>query len=67
LAKPTITTLAAGAIALAACAVGIALKINPAWIVLMAGILGILTPQLFAKKQGAGAKTLSPSDQGRAR
>ena len=67
LAKPTSTTLAAGAIALAACAVGIALKINPAWIVLMAGILGILTPQLFAKKPGAGAKTLSPSDQGRAR
>ncbi len=67
LAKSTITTVAGGAIALAACAVGIALKINPAWIVLTAGILGILTPQLFARKQSAGAKALFPSDQGKAR
>jgi chromate transporter len=67
LAKPTITTLTGGVVAVAACAAGIVLRINPAWIVLTAGILGILAPQLLAKKQSAGAKTLSPSDPGRAR
>lgn len=67
LAKPTITTPTGAVIALAACGVGIALKINPAWIVLTAGILGILAPQLLTKKQSAGAKTLSPSDPGKAR
>jgi chromate transporter len=63
LAKPTITTLAGGAIAVAACAVGIVLKINPAWIVLVAGILGILTPQWFAKAQRAAANRSNPSQQ----
>lgn len=67
LAKPTITTPTGAVMALAACGVGIALKINPAWIVLTAGILGILAPQLLTKKQSAGAKTLSPSDPGKAR
>lgn len=67
LAKPTITTPTGAVIALAACGVGIALKINPAWIVLTAGILGILAPQLLTKKQSAGAKTLSPSDPGKTR
>lgn len=67
LAKPTITTVAGGAIALAACAVGIFLRINPAWIVLTAGILGILAPHLFVKNQRAGAKALAPSGPGGAR
>lgn len=64
LAKPTITTVAGGATALTACAVGIVLKINPAWIVLVAGIAGILMPQLFSKQQSGGAKILSPGGQG---
>jgi uncharacterized membrane protein len=67
LGKPTITTLAGGAIAVAACAVGIVLKINPAWIVLAAGILGILTPQWFAKAQSAAAKQSNPSQQEKTR
>ena len=67
LAKPTITTVTSGAIALAACAVGIVLHINPAWIVLTAGILGIIAPQLFAKGQSASAKTAPRSNGGKAR
>lgn len=63
LAKPTITTLASGAIAVAACAVGIVLKINPAWIVLTAGILGILTPQWFSKAQRAAANRSNPQQE----
>jgi len=49
LAKPTITTLTGGVVAVAACAFGIVLRINPAWIVLAAGILGILMPQTFVQ------------------
>lgn len=60
LAKPTITTLAGGVIAVAACAAGIILRINPAWIVLASGILGILMPQRLIQGQLAGG-----SDQGR--
>jgi chromate transporter len=47
LAKPTITTLVAGAMAVAACALGIVLGINPAWIVIGAGVIGILMPSWF--------------------
>ena len=51
LAKPAITTLMGGVVAVAACALGIALRINPAWLVLAAGILGILMPQWFTQGQ----------------
>ena len=51
LAKPTITTLTGGVVALSACVFGIILRINPAWIVLAAGILGILMPQRYAQGQ----------------
>jgi chromate transporter len=56
LAKPTVTTLMGGIVATAACALGIILGINPAWIVLAAGILGILMPQSFTRKDPAKAK-----------
>jgi chromate transporter len=49
LAKATITTLMGGVVAVAACVIGIALRINPAWLVLAAGILGILMPQGFTR------------------
>jgi chromate transport protein ChrA len=61
LAKPTITTLTGGVVAVAACAAGILLRINPAWIVLIAGMLGILWPQRFAPGQSASAKGPQPS------
>jgi chromate transporter len=61
LAKPTITTPTGVVIAVAACAVGIVLKINPVWIVLTAGVLGILMPQMFAAGQSADAKASNPS------
>ena len=61
LAKPTITTLTGGAVAVAACAAGIVLRINPAWIVLIAGMLGILWPQRFAPRQSASANGSQPS------
>lgn len=61
LAKSTITTLTCGLVAVAACAVGIVLRINPAWIVLIAGMLGILWPQRFAPRQSASAKASEPS------
>lgn len=63
LAKPAITTLTGGVVAVAACALGIVLRINPAWIVLVAGMLGILMPEMFAQGQSA-AKRSKPSDQG---
>ena len=62
LAKPAITTLTGGVVAVAACALGIILRINPAWIVLVAGMLGVLIPQMFAQAQGA-AKEPKPSEQ----
>lgn len=61
LAKPTITTLLGGVVAVAACAVGIVLRINPAWLVLAAGILGILKPQWFT--HGEPSKTKSPNSK----
>ena len=61
LAKPTITTPMAGVVAVAACALGIALRINPAWIVLAAGMLGILMPQWLTGKDPS--KTDSPDLQ----
>jgi len=64
LAKPTITTLTSGLVALAACALGVVHGVNPAWIVLAAGILGILMPQSFAQKQRDAAKEANPSGQG---
>jgi hypothetical protein len=67
LAKPTITTLAGGVIAVAACAVGIVLKINPAWIVLAAGMLGIAMPQWFTIAQRAAASGSNPSPQEKTR
>jgi len=42
---------------------GIFLRINPAWIVLVAGMLGILMPQMFAQAQSA-AKETKASEQG---
>jgi chromate transport protein ChrA len=53
LAKPAITTLMAGVVAITACAVGIALKLNPAWIVIGSGVIGILMPQWFNAREGA--------------
>jgi len=61
LAKPTITTLMGGVVAVAACALGIALRINPVWLVLAAGILGILMPQWFT--QGETPKTKSSNSK----
>ena len=55
LAKPTITTVMGVAVAVTACAVGIALGISPAWVVIGAGVIGILMPQWFT--QGQNAKT----------
>ena len=53
LAKPTITTVMAGVMAIAACAFGIALGINPAWIVIGAGVIGILMPHWFTRGEVA--------------
>jgi chromate transporter len=64
LAKPAITTLTGAVVALAACGLGIVLRINPAWIVLVAGMLGILMPQMFARAQSA-ARGSKPSEQGK--
>jgi chromate transporter len=63
LAKPAITTLTGGVVAVAACGLGIVLRINPAWIVLVAGMIGVLMPQMFAQAQSA-AKEPKPSEQG---
>jgi chromate transporter len=63
LAKPAITTPTGAVVAVAACGLGIVLRINPAWIVLVAGILGILMPQIFAQAQSA-TKESKPSEQG---
>jgi chromate transporter len=57
LAKPTITTAAGAVVAVAACALGIILRINPAWIVLTAGILGVLMRQRSAQRELAGEST----------
>jgi chromate transporter len=62
LAKPSITTLTGVVVALAACGLGILLRINPAWIVLVAGMLGILMPQMFAQAQSA-VKGSKPTEQ----
>ena len=62
LAKPAITTLTGGVVAVAACGLGIVLRLNPAWIVLAAGMLGILMPQMFAQSQSA-AEGSKPSEQ----
>lgn len=65
LAKPTITTLTGGVVAVTACAAGIVLRINPAWIVLIAGMLGILWSQRFTQGQGAAAEGSNSSNQGK--
>ena len=62
LAKPAITTLTGGVVAVAACGLGIVLRLNPAWIVLAAGMLGILMPQMFAQSQST-AEGSKPSEQ----
>ena len=67
LAKPTVTTLTGGVVAVAACALGVVLHINPAWIVLAAGILGILMPQRFAQGRSASAKGSKAGDQDKKR
>jgi len=67
LAKPAITTLTGGLVAVAACALGVVHGVNPAWIVLAAGILGILMPQRFAQEQSAGAKKSNPDSHGNKR
>jgi chromate transport protein ChrA len=67
LAKPAITTLTGGMVAVAACALGIVLRVNPAWIVLAAGILGILMSQRFAHGQSAGTKKSNPDSHGNKR
>lgn len=64
LAKPAITTLMGALVAVAACALGVVHGVNPAWIVLAAGLLGLLMPQSFAQKQSAAAKEAKPSGQG---
>jgi chromate transporter len=64
LAKPAITTVAGVIIAGAACALGVVFRVNPAWIVLTAGILGILIPRWFAGAQSANGKGLKASSQG---
>jgi chromate transport protein ChrA len=51
LAKPTVTTVMGVVVAVAACSLGIVLRINPAWLVLTAGILGILMPQWFTREE----------------
>jgi chromate transporter len=56
LAKPAITTMMGGVVAVAACALGVALRINPAWLVLTAGILGILMPRWFTQAQLSDSK-----------
>ena len=67
LAKPTITTLTGGLVAVGACALGVVHGVNPAWIVLAAGILGILMPQRFAHGQSAGTKKSNPDSHGNKR
>lgn len=62
LAKPTITTLTGGFVAVVACVLGIAFRMNPAWLVLAAGILGILMPQWFAREPAP--KAFSPEEEG---
>jgi chromate transporter len=49
LAKPAVTTAMAGLVAVAACALGIVLRLNPAWLVLAGGLLGILRPRWFTQ------------------
>jgi chromate transporter len=56
LAKPAITTVAGIIIAVAACALGIVLRMNPAWIVLTACVLGILMPRWFVREKVPIAK-----------
>jgi chromate transporter len=51
LAKPTVTTVMGVVVAVGACGLGIVLRINPAWLVLTAGILGILMPQWFTREE----------------
>jgi chromate transport protein ChrA len=58
LAKPTITTVLGGVVAITACAFGIALELNPAWIVIGAGVIGILMPHWFT--HGEDVKTRPP-------
>jgi chromate transporter len=53
LAKPTITTAVGGMMAIAACGVGIVLQLNPAWIVIGAGVIGILRPHWFTHGEDA--------------
>jgi chromate transporter len=53
LAKPAITTAMAGLVAVSACALGIALRLNPAWLVLAAGLLGILMPRWFTQSRSS--------------
>jgi chromate transporter len=61
LARPIITTVVGGVLAIAACAVGIALELNPAWIVIVAGVIGILMPNWFA--DGEDAKIRPPKTE----
>ena len=63
LAKPTIITPVAGVVAVAACAVGIVLRINPAWLVLSAGTVGILMPQWFTHRGASKAKSPNTKEE----
>lgn len=56
LAKPAINTVAGVLVAVTACALGIALRLSPAWIVLGAGILGILIPRWFTGEASVNGK-----------
>ncbi|MBI2531379.1 MAG: chromate transporter [Deltaproteobacteria bacterium] len=67
LAKPAITTLTGGLVAVTACALGIVLRVNPALIVLAAGFLGIMMPQRFTQGQSAGTKESNPDSHGNKR
>jgi chromate transporter len=56
LAKPTITTVLGGLVAITACVLGIALELNPAWIVIGAGVIGILMPHWFTHGENANTR-----------
>lgn len=46
LARPIVTTPLAGGLAVAALLAGLALRVNPAWIVIVAGVIGLLARRL---------------------
>ncbi|MBI2348855.1 MAG: chromate transporter [Deltaproteobacteria bacterium] len=63
LGKPAVTTPAGAVVAVAACALGIAFRMNPAWLVLAAGVFGILMPQSFTQEQISGTEAPTPKGE----